>query len=63
MLRISSDEDARERMGSRSRKIIAEWGPDRFASGVKSAVEAALASPRKKAGLLDQLILKVMTSK
>jgi glycosyltransferase involved in cell wall biosynthesis len=63
MLRISSDEDALERMGSRSRKIIAEWGPDRFASGVKSAVEAALASPRKKAGLLDQLILKVMTCK
>jgi hypothetical protein len=44
-------------------EIIAEWGPDRFASGVKSAIEAALAAPRKKAGLLDRLILKVLTSK
>jgi len=44
-------------------EIIVEWGPDRFASGVKLAVEAALAAPLKKAGLLDRLILKVMTSK
>ena len=63
MLRIASDETRRKSMGLKSREIIAEWGPDRFASGVKSAVEAALAAPRKKAGLLDRLILKVLTSK
>jgi len=63
MLKIASDETRRKEMGVRSREIIAEWGPDRFASGVKSAVEAALAAPRKKAGLLDRLILKVLTSK
>jgi len=63
MLRIASDETRREEMGLKSREIIAKWGPDRFASGVKSAVEAALAAPRKKAGLLDRLILKVLTSK
>jgi glycosyltransferase involved in cell wall biosynthesis len=61
MLRISSDEDARKKMGARSREIIVEWGPERFASGVKAAVEAALAAPRKKAGLLDRLILWAMT--
>ena len=63
MLRIASDETRRKSMGLKSREIIAEWGPDRFASGVKSDVEAALAAPLKKAGLLDRLILKVMTSK
>ena len=61
MLRIASDEDARERMGARSREIIANWGPDRFASGVKAAVEAALSAPKKKAGLIDRLILWAMT--
>ena len=63
MLKIASDETRRKEMGLRSREIIAEWGPDRFASGVKSAVEAALAASRKKAGLLDRLILKILTSK
>jgi glycosyltransferase involved in cell wall biosynthesis len=57
MLRISSDEDGRLKMGERSREIIAEWGPDRFASGLKAAVDAALNAPRKKVGLLDRLIL------
>jgi glycosyltransferase involved in cell wall biosynthesis len=63
MLRIAGDEEQRKTMGLRSREIIAEWGPDRFASGVNSAVEAALAAPRKRAGLLDRFILKVLTSK
>jgi len=63
MLRIASDETRRKEMGLKSREIIAEWGPDRFASGVKAAVEAALAAPRKRAGLLDRLILKVLTSR
>jgi glycosyltransferase involved in cell wall biosynthesis len=61
MLRIASDEIRRKQMGLRSREIISKWGPDRFASGVQAAVEAALAAPRSKAGLLDRLILRVMT--
>lgn len=60
MLRISSDEDARVRMGARSRDIIADWGPERFASGVSAAIDAALAAPRKRSGLLDRVILSVM---
>lgn len=63
MLRISGDETRRKEMGLRSREIIEEWGPDRFASGVKSAVESALAAPRKKAGLMDRLILNVLISR
>jgi glycosyltransferase involved in cell wall biosynthesis len=60
MLRIASDEDARERMGARSSEIIAEWGPDRFASGLTGALQAAFSIPIKKIGLLDRLILWVM---
>jgi glycosyltransferase involved in cell wall biosynthesis len=63
MMRISGDETRRKEMGLRSREIIEEWGPDRFASGVKSAVESALAAPRKKAGLMDRLILNVLISR
>jgi len=61
MMRISSDEDGRLKMGARSREIIAEWGPDRFASGLKSAVDAALKAPRRRAGILNRLILLAMT--
>jgi glycosyltransferase involved in cell wall biosynthesis len=63
MLKVSTDENLRKTMGVRSRQIIAEWGPERFASGVKSAVESALSSPQNKAGLLDRLILRVMMSR
>jgi 1,2-diacylglycerol 3-alpha-glucosyltransferase len=63
MLRIDSNEEQRKAMGAKSREIIAEWGPDRFASGVKAAVQAALAAPRKRAGLVDRLILKILTIK
>lgn len=61
MLRVYSDEGARVRMGSRSREIIAEWGPKRFATSISLAVKAALDAPRKKVGLLDRLILWTMT--
>jgi glycosyltransferase involved in cell wall biosynthesis len=60
MLRISSDEEQRKEMGRKSREIIAELGPARFASGISSAIDAALSAPRKKAGLLGRLILWVM---
>lgn len=41
--------DARERMGAASRRIIADWGPERFASGLVSAAEAARATPPPRA--------------
>ena len=63
MLKISSDEDVRKAMGDRSREIIAEWGTERFASGVKAAVDAALSAPKKRDSLLDRVILNVLTRK
>jgi len=60
MLRISSDEDGRLKMGVRSRDIIAIWGLDRFASGLTGAVQTALSEPRRGAGILDRLLLSVL---
>lgn len=63
MLRISSNDALRQRMGARSREIIAEWGPERFASGISLAINAALAAPKKKAGLLDRIIMWALSLK
>lgn len=46
--------------GSASQKIISSWGPDRFATGLKSAVTAALSVPRPKATLLDRVLLNLL---
>jgi glycosyltransferase involved in cell wall biosynthesis len=63
MLKISGDEEQRREMGRKSREIIENWGPARFASGLSSAIEAALSAPKKKTGLIDRLILWAMTRK
>jgi len=63
MLRISFDEDGRLKMGKKSQEIIDNWGPDRFASGLWDAVKAALSAPRKTLGILDRLILWLMTKR
>jgi glycosyltransferase involved in cell wall biosynthesis len=63
MLRISSDEEQRKEMGRQSREIIANWGPARFASGLSSAIEAALSAPKKKTGLIDRVILWAITQR
>lgn len=58
MLKISSlPEEQREAMGRRSREIIQHWGPERFAEGMKKAVQAALSAPRPKATILDKALL------
>jgi glycosyltransferase involved in cell wall biosynthesis len=46
--------------GAASRRIIAQWGPDRFATGLRDAVATALAVPRPRAGLLDRLLLRLL---
>ncbi|MEI6323512.1 MAG: glycosyltransferase family 4 protein [bacterium] len=63
MVRIASDEVARCQMGARSREIIAEWGPDRFASGMNAAVTVALAADNKKAGFIDRSVLNFVLSR
>ena len=60
MLKISSDEALRSEMGMKSREIIANWGPDRFASGLSDAVNAAISYPVKSSSLLSKLLLKML---
>jgi len=58
MFRISAmSEDQRQAMGRRSREIIRHWGPERFAEGMRKAVETALSAPRPRARLLDKALL------
>jgi 1,2-diacylglycerol 3-alpha-glucosyltransferase len=47
-------------MGNASRAIIANWGPDRFAEGLKQAVEMALYVGPIRPSLLQRNILKLM---
>lgn len=58
MLKISSLNHLLSTFGGRSRDIIANWGPERFASGLKAAVDKAQEIGPKGAGLVDRLILR-----
>ncbi len=55
--KIASGHCDRFAMGEASREIISEWSPETFATGLERAVEAALAVPRRDAGILDQALL------
>jgi hypothetical protein len=47
-------------MGKASLEIVVDWSPARFANGMLKAAEAALASPRPSAGVLDRLLLSLL---
>ncbi len=44
-------------MGRASERIIADWGPERFADGLMQAVQAALRRPPPTPSLFDQALL------
>jgi glycosyltransferase involved in cell wall biosynthesis len=44
----------RDAMGAAGQRIIAEWGPERFAEGLMQAVDAALSRPPPTASLLHR---------
>ena len=60
MLKISAFNFPLSAFGSESQRLIANWGPERFASGMKAAVECALKIGPKCAGLFDRLLLKTL---
>ncbi|HUZ06274.1 MAG TPA: glycosyltransferase, partial [Candidatus Paceibacterota bacterium] len=62
MLKISAFNFQLSTFGSESRRIIAGWGPERFANGLRDAVAAALKNPRPRAGLADRLLLRLLAS-
>ncbi len=57
MFRMAHGGLDRAAMGAASRRIIADWGPERFARGLKDAVECAIAQPRRPLSLVDRGLL------
>ena len=49
-------------MGLAGRRIIAAWGPERFAAGLRMAAETALWVPRPRATMLDRIWLRTLTA-
>jgi hypothetical protein len=63
MLKISETGFPLAAFGVESRRIIGHWGPERFAAGLRDAVETALKTPARKAGLLDRLLVKLLRNR
>lgn len=57
MLRMAHEDVDRASMGAASRRIVANWGPERFARGLKESVECAIAQPRRQLSLADRAVL------
>ena len=55
------DEARRETMGATSRKIVANWGTERFANGLREASRAAIEAPHHRLPLSARLIMRLMT--
>ena len=60
MLRLSALNSQLSTMAAASRRIISNWGPDRFASGLQQAVETALRVPRPRSTWFDRLRLTAL---
>jgi len=60
MFKVSQDDFPLSEFGAASSRIISQWGPERFATGLRDAVATALKHPRPRAGVLDQILLRLM---
>mgnify|MGYP000929370324 FL=1 len=61
--RIFSPGCDRSAMGKASRKIIADWGLERFATGFEAAAKAAVSRPKRRAGIFDRMLLRALASR
>ncbi|MCR9115325.1 MAG: glycosyltransferase family 4 protein [bacterium] len=59
MLRIASDAQLQTTMGQESLKRISQWGPERFAFGMRNAVNAAQQNS-KNSNWFDHLVLSLL---
>lgn len=59
----SLPEPERALLGDASRRLIAHWGPSKFAEGLHAAARKALASPVRKAGWIDHLLIRILASR
>ncbi len=62
MLTVHRDSSLRESMGRRSAEIIAEWGLQRFARGLKRAVEFAIERGPARGTLTSRAVLRLMAA-
>jgi len=60
MIKISDSNFPLSAFGSASRRIISNWGPRRFAQGLRDAADKALEVGPVKATLLQRALLKVL---
>lgn len=60
LLKISAKDFPVADFGAASSRIIAAWGPERFATGLRDAVAVALKYPRPRLGWLDRALLRLM---
>jgi 1,2-diacylglycerol 3-alpha-glucosyltransferase len=60
MLRCSAQSTERLNMGRASEKLVADWGADRFANGLKQAAETAMRSTPAKASIVDWLQVSLL---
>ena len=60
MLGLSTLNSQLSTMAAASRRIIADWGPGRFASGLQEAVEMALRVTPPRATGFDRLLMKAL---
>ena len=60
MLRVSEFRFPISDFGAASQRIISDWGPERFASGLRDAVITALKNPQPRLGTLDRLLLRLL---
>jgi glycosyltransferase involved in cell wall biosynthesis len=54
-------DDERWNMGVESRRIVADWSPDRYAQGLRSACDAALVCEPRKLGMMDRALLRILS--
>lgn len=61
MLKMTLMEHSRrEEMGRKSQEIIADWGPERFAQGLRSAVDIALNNPLPRVPVSTRALLHML---
>ena len=60
MKKISAADFPLSAFGQESRRIIANWGPDRFGGGLSAAVNQAVKAGPPSIGLIDRIILTGM---
>lgn len=61
MLKISAADFPQAEFGLASQRIVAEWGPERFANGLQQAVGCALRVGPVKPTLMDRLLLQLLS--